>query len=76
MSEAERGLTPMRRQRLAMLSAQPLILDRRSQADHAAIAAYLELYQLGFCTLVETGRGDSVLKFMITERGRQALGSG
>ena len=47
-----------------------------SLLDRAEAFAYLKLYELGLCTLVETGPGDSILKFTINDAGRQVLTEG
>lgn len=69
-------MTPDLRKRLENLSVGTVILDRRYYRDRAEVDVYLKLYEMGFCTLVETGPGDSVLKFTINDDGRQALSTG
>lgn len=58
---------------LERVEAGSVMLDRRSILDEVQIPAFLALYERGYCTLVETGPGDSVHIFSLTQAGKDAL---
>lgn len=66
-------LTPDMWERLEKLSKGMQTFDTRRYPDNANSTGYLKLFEMGLCTLVETGPGDSILKFTINDKGRQVL---
>ena len=45
----------------------------RYAADRVRIPGFIKVYEMGYCTLKETGPGDSVNIFKITPAGTAAL---
>lgn len=59
--------------KLERVEAGSVMLDMRSLLDKVEIPAFMKLYERGYCTLVETGPGDSVHIFSLTQAGKEAL---
>ncbi len=58
---------------LELLNENSLLLDIPQAASYARLPQFIRLYEAGYCTLVETGPGDSVHIFAISEAGKTAL---
>jgi hypothetical protein len=58
---------------LEAVEAGNVLLDSRSALDKVRLPGFLKLYARGYCTLVETGPGDSVHIFSLTQAGKEAL---
>lgn len=50
-----------------------ITLDVRYDRQRVQLAGFMELHRRGYCTLTETGPGDSVHIFRITPAGKAAL---
>jgi hypothetical protein len=48
-------------------------LDIRGGVDRSRLPGFMRLYERGYCTLTETGPGDSVHIFKITSAGQAML---
>lgn len=66
-------MTPTLWEYLEKMSKGTVMLDIRGNPDLTLSKGYLKLLEYGYCTLVETGPGDSIMKFSITQKGREAL---
>lgn len=58
---------------LELLENSVVHLDIRYGGDRARLPGFIRLYELGYCTLKETGPGDSVHIFKIAPAGEAAL---
>lgn len=67
------GLDDMGWRNLELLENKVVQLDYRQGIDKQKIPGFLKLYELGLATLKETGPGDSIHVFRISEAGKAAL---
>jgi hypothetical protein len=58
---------------LEQLAVGTVHLDIRNRLDRSRQPGFLKLYEGGYCTLKETGPGDSINFFAITDTGRALL---